>query len=100
MSLRATDSAIPVVLTAAGTVTAKAVAKHKARGTAKDGNGATSIGALKTVQGALSLRGQRVDGAFGRSCMEDTVTAVRCMCNRAVVVDHSLGGSSLAQGIQ
>ena len=57
MSLRAKNIAIPVVPSATGTVTAKVVAHHKARGTARDGNGTTAIGALRTGQCALSLRG-------------------------------------------
>jgi len=57
MGLRAENIAIPVIPLATGTVTAKAVAHHKARGTARDGNGTTAIGALRTGQCALSLRG-------------------------------------------
>ena len=100
MSLRATNSAIVVIPSTARTVAAKIVAKHKARGTANDGDNATSIGALQTIHGALSLRGQCRDGARSRSGMEDTVTAVPRMYDQAKVIDHSLGGSSLAHGIQ
>jgi len=57
MGHRAENIAIPVIPLAIWTVTAKAVAHHKARCTARDGDGRTAIIALGTAQCALSLRG-------------------------------------------